>query len=383
MISTSAPFGKSPRGADPPDPSSTRRASSFRAKHHQRARQREHRSATPQPLALILHGKPPGTPSGWTTEHGGNISDTLNSPSQLSGKPIYMTESSNLSESDLEHSTSDSAQGADAAELAEQSGTAGDMNIRPEVPHPWSPSVSPSWRKECTRNGAAIASLFIVALLSWVTASQTFVVLRGSKLVHPATLSWPLYVCLGGIAIGGYVFAGGHWKRIPMLGLREWEKPDHRMKYSLWFQDVSIEWHNLLDKPESLNAQVGVWISNGGQNSPIVVRLERMDIEVNNVRWTANGDGYLPLRLLPNQRKRFFSARIDNIPHGVVIGTITYSLRYGPVSGFPEYRRTHRVRFQLREPITPPLIRSNKVVGWTWTELDPEVDIDINPPPTS
>jgi hypothetical protein len=109
-------------------------------------------------------------------------------------------------------------------------------------PPPWNPPVSPSWQKDCRRNGAAIISLFRVALLAWITASQTFIVLNGTKLVHPSSLSWPLYICIAGILVGGYTFAAAdhEWLPIPSRGF---EKPDHRMKYSLWFREVVVEWH--------------------------------------------------------------------------------------------------------------------------------------------
>jgi hypothetical protein len=243
----------------------------------------------------------------------------------------------------------------------------------------WEPPVSPDWQRECRRNGAAIASLFLVALLAWITASQTFIVLNGNKLVHPSSLSWPLYVCIAGILVGAYVFAAADRRYLPILG-REFEKPDHSMKYSLWFQDVAIEWWTFSDKPDKVTAQIGIWISNGGRESPIVVEVERLDVEMNGVR-SATSKGFIPLRFLPNQRKRFLSDGLDDIPHGNTSGTVDYSLRYGPVSGFPVYRRTHKVRFQMRKLITPNLIRSEGGPGLTWIELEPEVDTDIYPPP--
>lgn len=269
-----------------------------------------------------------------------------------------------------------SARGADAAELAE----------RTDVPKPnpeleglpaWNPPVSPEWQRDCRRNGAAIVSLFLVALLAWVTASQTFIVLNGNKLVHPSSLSWPLYICLAGIVVGGYVFVSADRRYLPIRG-REFEKPDHRTKYSLWFQEVTIEWHDFSDEPDTFYAQVGIWISNGGRESPIVVEVEKFDVELNGVK-SPTSRNFLPLRLLPNQRKRFMSDRLDNVPHGNISGTVTYSLKYGPVNGFPVYRRTHKVRFQLRMPITPSLIRSGVTPGLTWTELEPEIDIDVYP----
>jgi len=150
------------------------------------------------------------------------------------------------------------------------------------------------------------------------------------------------------------------------------------MKYSLWFQEVTIEWHTFSEEPDTLYAQVGIWISNGGHGSPIVVEVEKLDVEMNGVN-SPTSKNFLPLRLLPNQRKRFMSDRLDNLPHGNTTGVVTYSLKYGPVSGFPVYRRTHKVRFQLRMPITPLLIRSGVAPGLTWTELEPEVDTDVYP----
>jgi hypothetical protein len=270
--------------------------------------------------------------------------------------------------------------GADTAELAKRTAAPKPNAELEEVPK-WDPPVLPEWQRDCRRNGAAMASLFLVALLAWITASQTFIVLNGNKLVHPSSLSWPLYICLAGIVIGSYVFASADRRYLPIPG-REFEKPDHRMKYSLWFQEVAIEWLDYSDEPDTLYAQVGIWISNGGHESPIVVEVEKLNVEMNGIE-SPTSRSFLPLRLLPNQRKRFLSDRLDNVPHGNNSGTITYSMKYGPVSGFPVYRRTHKIRFQLRIPITPSLIRSGVTPGWTWTELEPEIDIDVYPQPTA
>lgn len=273
-----------------------------------------------------------------------------------------------------------SAHGADAAELAEHTDAAKPDTKPIELPV-WNPPALPEWQRDCRRNGAAIVSLFLVALLAWITASQTFIVLNGNKLVHPSSLSWPLYICIAGILVGAYVFAAADRKYLPIPG-REFEKPDHRMKYSLWFQEVTIEWHDFSEEPDKLYAQVGIWISNGGRESPIVVEVERLDVEMNGVK-ASTSKNFLPLRLLPNQRKRFMSDRLDDVPHGNTSGIVTYWLKYGPVSGFPIYRRTHKVSYQLRMPITPGLIRSGGTPGLTWTELEPETDVDLYPPPAT
>jgi hypothetical protein len=273
-----------------------------------------------------------------------------------------------------------SAHGADAAELTERA-VAAKPDAKPEQLPEWDAPVLPDWQSDCRRNGAGIVSLFLVALLAWITASQTFIVLNGNKLVHPSSFSWPFYICLAGIVAGGYVFAAADRKYLPIFG-REFERPDHRMKYSLWFQDVAIQWNDFAAEPTTLYAQAGIWISNGGRDLPIVVEVEKLDIEMNGVRSTTNPE-FPPLRLLPNQRKRFLSDRLDNLPHGNTSGIITYALKYGPVSGFPVYRRTHKVSFQLSKPVTPALIKSGATPGLVWTELEPEVDIDIYPSSTA
>ena len=245
-------------------------------------------------------------------------------------------------------------------------------------PPKWDPPVSPGWQKDCRRNGAAIVSLFLVALLAWITASQTFIVLNGNKLVHPSSLSWPLYLCIAGVLLGGYVFAASGQSWLPIPG-REYEKPDHRMKYSLWFQEVVVEWNTSSREPYKINALAGIGISNGGNDTPIIVEVERLDVQLNGVTPTTS-KYFFQLRLLPNQRKDLLSDLIDDIPRGNASGEIAYSLRYGPVSGFPVYRRTHKVRFQIRAPITSAMIRGGQVPGLTWTELEPEQDTDIYPP---
>lgn len=243
----------------------------------------------------------------------------------------------------------------------------------------WNPPISVNWRKDCRRNGAAIISLFLIALLAWITASQTFIVLSGSKLVHPSSLGWPLYICIAGALLGSYIFAAADRKWMPIPG-REYEKPDHSLKYSLWFKDIAIEWLTYSDEPDKIYALVGIWISNGGRNSPIVVEVEKLDVVLNGVTPTSSGN-YIPLRFLPDQTKRFLSSRLDHIPHGNAAGEISYSLKYGPVSGFPVYRRTHKISFQLRTPIDPAVVKSGGASSWLWTELEPELDTDMNPPP--
>jgi hypothetical protein len=290
-----------------------------------------------------------------------------------------VNETPDLSESRSNNAdVSESALDADAAELATRTEVAR-QDHPAEAPPLWEPPVLPAWQRDCRRNGGAIASLFLVALLAWITASQTFIVLNDNKLVHPSSLSWPLYVCIAGILAGCYVFAAADHKHLPIYG-RQFEAPDHSMKYSLWFQGVEIEWINYEDEPDTQYASLGIMVSNGGHGSPIVVEVERLDIEMNGVK-PATVPNFIPLRLLPNQSKRFMSNRLDNIPHGNTAGIIDYSLSYGPVNGFPVYRRTHKVRFQMRKPITPNLIRSEGGPGLTWIELEPEVDIDIYPPP--
>jgi hypothetical protein len=134
------------------------------------------------------------------------------------------------------------------------------------------------------------------------------------------------------------------------------------------------------DEPDKIFAQVGIWISNGGREAPIVAEVETLVIELNGIV-SPTSKNYIPMRLLPNQRKRFLSDRLDNIPPGNTSGEISYSLKYGPVSGFPVYRRMHKIRIQLRMPITPDLIRNGLAPGMVWTELEPELDTDVYPPP--
>lgn len=242
----------------------------------------------------------------------------------------------------------------------------------------WHPAVSPRWQRDRRRNGAGIVSVFLVALLAWITASQTFIVLSGNKLVHPSSLSWPLYICLVGIAFGGYVFLAADNEWLPIPG-REYEEPDHSTRYSLWFQEPTIEWLTYSDEPEKLYAQVGILLRNGGRDSPISARIERLDVELNGVNSTTTRHS-IPLRMLPSQERRFMSGRLDDISHGNISGTVSYSITYGPVSGFPVYERTHKFTIQVRRPVTPKLIRSGDTPGLTWTDVEPELDNDIYPP---
>ena len=244
-------------------------------------------------------------------------------------------------------------------------------------PPEWQPAVLPRWQRDRRRNGAGIVSLFLVALLAWITASQTFIVLNGDKLVHPSSLGWPFFICLAGIALGGYVFLAADNEWLPIPG-REYEKPDHSTKYSLWFQEPTIEWLTYSDEPEKLFAQVGILLRNGGRDSPISARIEHLDVELNGINSTIIRHS-VPLRMLPGRERRFMSGRLDDIPHGNMSGAVSYSITYGPVSGFPVYERTHKFTLQVRMPVTPDLIRSGNIPGLTWAEVEPERDINIYP----
>lgn len=244
-------------------------------------------------------------------------------------------------------------------------------------PDKWDPPISANWRKDRRRNGAGIVSLFLVAMLGWITVSQTFIVLANNRLVHPSSLSWPLYLCLAGIAGGCYVFLAADRKWMPFPG-REYESPDHSTRYTLWFAEPTIEWRTFSAEPHNIHAQVGILIKNGGTVLPIVTYLEKLDVKLNDVGSVMENYA-LPLRLLPDQIKRFISDGFGPIPHGNTTGEISYTIRYGPVSGFPVYRRTHKVRIHVRQPITPQIVSLNPP-GLTWYELEPELDTDVDPP---
>jgi hypothetical protein len=58
------------------------------------------------------------------------------------------------------------------------------------------------------------------------------------------------------------------------------------------------------------------------------------------------------MMLLPGQGKWFGSPLVGPLPFGTVLnGTVDYSVTYGPPTGRPKYRRTHKLTVGSNSPI--------------------------------
>ena len=95
--------------------------------------------------------------------------------------------------------------------------------------------VSSQWRKEWRRIGGSVVTVASLATITWASATQSFVVLKGNKLVHPALVQWPFILGLVGIGVGSYVVLTTYHDRLPMFG----RERDHSSQYALWVLNPS------------------------------------------------------------------------------------------------------------------------------------------------
>jgi hypothetical protein len=214
-------------------------------------------------------------------------------------------------------------------------------------------------------------TVFVVAALTWLVTVHTPIPLGNGKLVHLSYLGWPLAFFAVGAGIGFYIFLAATQRWMPIYGRRY----DESSKYALTFNGMAIQWELSPDFAR-LGARVALRLGNGG-STPIQVYIERLGVTINAIAATLDTPATRRLRLLPNQIRECRAPTLRDIPFGNVQGTMSYAISYGPVSGAPVYRRTHKIYFTVDEPITLAGIRAGVTGTNDWTDLDEEKDEDM------
>ncbi len=236
--------------------------------------------------------------------------------------------------------------------------------------------VSREWRNEWRRNGAGLMTVATVAGAGYVSACQTFIVLSDGKLTHPSWWSWPFWLCLALAVTGFYAFLASYHDRLPFPG-RE-RIVDHSTKYSLGLQNVHINlriWTNESPEPGRNDAQTALEFVNGTQDKFLRAYLEDMNVTIAGIPPELNAYSSREIRILPRNSRLFRSPYVMRIPTGDNIrGEISYSIVYGPPSGFPAYRRTHKLGFNTRQILNPGII---DLGGVNWYDIEAEADEDL------
>ncbi len=249
---------------------------------------------------------------------------------------------------------------------------------------PYEIPVSQDWRKEWRRNGGGLMTVAAAAAAAYISACQTFVVLSNGKLTHPSWWSWPFWVCLIIAGVGIYAFLASYHDELPFLG-RE-RTVDHSTKYSLGLQGVNLtirKWTDDSPEPERLDARIALVLVNGNNDRFLRAYLEKMDVEISGIKPESNDYSCREIRILPRNSRFFWSPFVMNIPVGDnVIGQVSYSIIYGPPSGFPAYRRTHKIVFRTHGILNREV---TNLGGTDWQDLEAEADEDLpdGAPPVS
>jgi hypothetical protein len=223
-----------------------------------------------------------------------------------------------------------------------------------------------------------------VAAAGYISACQTFVVLSNGKLTHPSWWSWPTWIFLTLATAGFYTFLASYHDFLPFPGR---ERPvDHSTKYSLGLERVDINlmvWTDSSAEPGRYDAQVVLVLINGTQDKYLRAYLESMSVSIAGITPQDEAWSTREVRILPRNSKSFRSPHIIRVPTGDNIrGELSYSIIYGPPSGFPAYRRTHRLAFNTRQILNPGI---TDLGGVDWQDLEPEADEDLpdGAPPVS
>jgi hypothetical protein len=240
---------------------------------------------------------------------------------------------------------------------------------------------SREWRRDTRRGGYATMTLAVLVGYTWVSASQQLVVLANGQIRHAASWwGWPLIASALLLIAGAYVVLATYFDRWPILG-REWTEVDHSTRYALWFQGLNFSWGLSNDKPGMIDCVMTMILSNGGDAGPIRAHFEKFLVELNGLKPTGTESGTRDLRLLPSETKtRYFRlGLIQGLPEGEMQGVLEYSISYGPPTGFPVYRRTHKIRFWQTFPITLDMVTTGDFGLTTiqWADIEPEEDADV------
>ena len=236
--------------------------------------------------------------------------------------------------------------------------------------------VSQEWRREWRRNGGGLMTVATAAAAAYISACQTFIVLSNGRLTHPSWWSWPFWICLVIAAIGIYAFLASYHDELPFPG-RE-RTVDHSSKYSLGLQTVGLtvrRWTDDSPEPGRADARISLMFVNGNNDRFLRAYLEKMDVTIAGIALESNDYSCREIRILPRNSRLFWSPFIMNIPIGDnVKGQVSYSIIYGPPSGFPAHRRTHRIEFTSHGILTREIA---DIGGIDWQDLEAEADEDL------
>ena len=240
---------------------------------------------------------------------------------------------------------------------------------------------SREWRKDTRRGGYATMTLAVLVGYTWISASQQVVVLANGQTRHAASWwGWPLVSSAVLLLAGAYVVLATYFDRWPILG-REWTEVDHSTRYALWFQGLDLSWSLPNDRPGMIDVIITMIVSNGGNAGSIRAHFEKFLVELNGLKPADTESGTRDLRLLPSETKtRFFRLGLmQGLSQGTMEGALEYSILYGPPTGFPMYRRTHKLNFWETFPITQDMIRTGNFgqAKILWADIEPEQDIDV------
>ncbi len=74
------------------------------------------------------------------------------------------------------------------------------------------------WASDWRRTGGAVMTVAFVAMITWISACQTFVTTRNGETVHPSPFTWVLLVCVLVLVGGTYIVLSTYVSALPMIG---------------------------------------------------------------------------------------------------------------------------------------------------------------------
>jgi hypothetical protein len=204
----------------------------------------------------------------------------------------------------------------------------------------------------------------------WLSASQSFVTLgKDDQLVHPSPIGWPLLVCGIAFLLAAYAYVSTYWLWLLPARVRP---VDHSAMYGLAMIGFSPTLAVPKDDPAAFILKLGVMFYNA---SPVVIsyEVERMTVSIAGeeqdpgaAQWLTTGG-----RLLPGHGRAFNYHPLSVSPRSEeYVGEMYYRASYGPISGSPRYRKTHRFEFNLFG-ISPP----ETLGGNEWWDIESEQDV--------
>jgi hypothetical protein len=197
---------------------------------------------------------------------------------------------------------------------------------------------------ERRRLGGGIVVTSLILTGGWFSASQSFVTKQNGQLVHPSPYTWFFWLLVFGIGAGVYITASTTWE---WLLPAKWRPVDHSTMYSLAMEDAVININMNKNKLVSVGVKPGIQLINGGPGV-IQYKIESMNAQASGK--TVDNPVFLTAgkRLLPGHRQTYFFPMILDVPiTSPIMGTLEYVATYGPPSGTPRYRRTHKIGFAL------------------------------------